>query len=179
MATFTTLAPVLAAGGITDINPGLTLWTGITFLVLLFVLGKFAWGPIVKMLAERERTIRDAIESAKRERGEAERMLAEQKAALARAQREAAELARRNQQEVEALRQELTARARKEADELVTTARQQIAEELNKARADLKAQVADLAIEAAGRLVKANLDDKTQRALVEEYIAQLPANRAA
>ena len=50
----------LAAGGIADINPGLTLWTGITFLVLLVVLGKFAWGPIVKMLAERERTIRES-----------------------------------------------------------------------------------------------------------------------
>jgi F-type H+-transporting ATPase subunit b len=179
MASLTSLAPVLAAGGITDINPGLTLWTGITFLVLLVVLGKFAWGPIVKMLAEREATIRDAIASAKKERAEAERLLSDQKQALAQAQREAAELARRNQQEVEALRQELTARARKEADELVATARQQIAEELSKARAELKAQVADLAIDAAGRLVKANLDEKAQRKLVEEYIAGLPANRAA
>lgn len=179
MASFTTLAPVLAAGGITDINPGLTLWTGITFLVLLVVLGKFAWGPIVKMLAERERTIRDAIESAKRERAEAERLLGEQKQSLAKAQREAAELAKRNQQEVEALRQELTDRARKEADELIATARRQVQEEIQKARAELKAQVADLAIDAAARLVKANLDEKSQRALVEEYIAQLPANRAA
>lgn len=179
MASFTTLTPVLAAGGITDINPGLTLWTGITFLVLLVVLAKFAWGPIVKMLAERERTIRDAIDSAKKERAEAERLLAEQKGALARAQRDAAELARRNQQEVEVLRQELTARARKEADDLVAGARLQIAEELSKAKAELKAQVVDLAIEAAGKLVKANLDEKAQRTLVEEYIAQLPANRAA
>jgi F-type H+-transporting ATPase subunit b len=179
MTSFTTLAPVVAAGGITDINPGLTLWTGITFLVLLVVLGKFAWGPIVKMLAERERTIRDAIESAKKERAEAERMLAEQKESLARAQREAAELAKRNAQEVEKLRVELTERARKEADELVATARRQIAEEIAKARGELKAMVVDLAIDAAGRLVKANLDDKAQRALVEEYIAQLPANRAA
>jgi F-type H+-transporting ATPase subunit b len=178
MASFA-LTPVLAAGSITDLNPGLTLWTAITFLVLLVVLSKFAWGPIVKMLNERERTIRDAIEAAKKERAEAERMLGEQKNALLKAQREAAEIARRNQQEVEALRQELTARARKEADELVATARQQIAEELSKARAELKAQVADLAIDAAGRLVKANLDDKAQRKLVEEYIAQLPANRAA
>ena len=178
MAFFAVTAPVLAAGGLTDINPGLTLWTGITFLVLLVVLGKFAWGPIVKMLAEREATIRDAIESAKKERAEAERLLSEQKQALAQAQREAAELARRNQQEVESLRQELTARARKEADELVATARQQIAEEISKARAELKAQGADLAIDAAGRLVKANLDDKAQRVLVEEYIAQLPATRA-
>ena len=179
MSSLASLTPVLAAGGITDLNPGLTLWTAITFLLLLVVLSKFAWGPIVKMLAERESTIRDAIESAKKERAEAERLLSEQKASLVAAQREAAELARRNQQEVEALRQELTARARKEADELVTTARQQIAEELSKARAELKAQVADLAIDAAARLVKANLDDKAQRALVEEYIAQLPANRAA
>ena len=179
MPSLAPLAPVLAAGGITDLNPGLTLWTGITFLVLLVVLSRFAWGPIVKMLEERERTIKDAIDAAKKERHEAERLLAEQRDGLARAQREAAELARRNQQEVEALRQELTAKARKEADELVADARRQIAEELIKAKAELKAQVVDLAIDAAGRLVKANLDERAQRALVEEYIAQLPANRAA
>jgi F-type H+-transporting ATPase subunit b len=176
LASFT---PVLAAGGITDLNPGLTLWTAITFLFLLLVLSRFAWGPIVKMLNERERTIREAIEAAKKERADAERMLAEQKASLAQAQREAAELAKRNQQEVEAMRQELTARARKEADELVASARRQIDEEKVKAVAELRAQVADLAIDAASRLVKANLDDATQRKLVEDYIAQLPANRAA
>jgi F-type H+-transporting ATPase subunit b len=173
------LTPVLAAGGLTSINPGLTLWTAITFLLLLAVLAKFAWGPIVKMLAERERTIREAIEAAKKERAEAERMFAEQKHSLAQAQREAAELAKRNQQEVEVMRQELTARARKEADELVATARRQIEEEKVKAVADLRAQVADLAIDAASRLVKVSLDDAAQRKLVEEYIAQLPANRAA
>jgi len=172
-------SPVLAAGGITDINPGLTLWAAITFLVLLAVLSRVAWGPIVKMLADRERSIREAIESSKRERAEAEKLMADQKAALAAAHREAAELARRNQQEVEALRQELTARARKEADELVEGARRQIAEETAKAKAELRNQVVDLAIDAAARLVKANLDDRAQRALVEEYIAQLPSNRAA
>jgi F-type H+-transporting ATPase subunit b len=179
MASSPLLLPVLAAGALTDINPGLTLWTAITFVFLLLVLGKFAWGPIVRMLAERERTIRDAIEAAKKERVEAERLLGEQKQSLARAQREAAELAKRNQVEVEALRQELTTRARKEADELVASARRQIVEETTKAKAELRAQVADLAIEAAGRLVKANLDEKSQRQLVEEYISQLPSNRAA
>jgi F-type H+-transporting ATPase subunit b len=171
-------APVLAAGSLTDINPGLTLWAAITFIVLLVVLSKFAWGPIVKMLDERARTIHEAIESAKKERAEAERMLAEQKSALAQAQREAAELAKKNQQEVEALRQELTAKARKEADELVASARRQIAEEKSKAIGELRSHVADLAIEAAGRLVKASLDDKAQRALVQEYIDQLPKGRA-
>ena len=175
----TSLPLVLASGGIADINPGLTLWTAITFLLMLVVLGRFAWGPIVKMLAERERTIRESIEAARKERAEAERLMAEQKEALVKAQRDAAELAKRNQQEVEKLRQELTERARKEADELVATARRQVAEEIQKAKAELKAQVVDLAIDAAGRLVKAGLDEKAQRRLVEEYIAQLPSDRAA
>jgi F-type H+-transporting ATPase subunit b len=178
MAPFTTVTPVLAAGGIADINPGLTLWAAITFLLLVVVLGKFAWGPIVKMLDEREKTIREAIESAKKERAEAERLLAEQKASLAAASREAAELAKRNQQEVETFRQELTAKARKEADDLVAGARKQIVEETAKAATTLRGMVADLAIEAAAKLVKANLDDKSQRQLVEDYLKQLPTSRA-
>jgi F-type H+-transporting ATPase subunit b len=178
MALFAVPAPVLAAGSLTTINPGLTLWAAITFLVLLGVLYRFAWGPIVKMLDDRTRTIHEAIDAAKKERAEAERMLAEQKESLARATREAAELAKRNQQEVEALRQELTARARKEADELVASARKQIVEEKSKAVSELRGMAADLAIDAASRLVKASLDEKAQRALVEDYLKQLPAGRA-
>ncbi len=172
------VSPVLAAG-IMDLRPGLSIWTALTFLLLLVVLSKFAWGPIVRMLDERERTIRDAIEQAKRERAEAERMLSEQKASLAAAQREAAALAQSSKQEVEALRADLTARARREADDLVAAARKQIQEEKSKALAELKGQVADLAIDAARRLIQSSLDEKAQRALVEEYISQLPTDRAA
>jgi F-type H+-transporting ATPase subunit b len=178
MALFAVPAPVIAAGSLTTINPGLTLWAGITFLVLLFVLRKFAWGPIIKMLDERAKTIHEAIDAAKKERAEAEKMLGEQKESLARATREAAEIAKRNQQEVETLRQELTARARKEADELVASARKQIVEEKSKAVAELRSMAADLAIDAASRLVKASLDEKSQRQLVEDYLKQLPTGRA-
>jgi len=169
--------PVLAAG-IMDLNPGLTLWTAITFLLLILVLSKYAFGPIVRMLDERERTIRDAIDQAKKEREEAERLLAQQKESLVKAQREAAELAKRSQQEMEAFRQQLTAQARKEADDLVVTARKTIEEEKVKAVAQLRAEVADLAIAAAGRIVKSGLDEKAQRQLVDEYIRDLPAGRA-
>jgi F-type H+-transporting ATPase subunit b len=179
MLALANVPSVLAAGGITDINPGLTLWTGITFVVLLVVLRRFAWGPIVATLNERERTIREAIESAKRERAQAEKLLAEQKEGLARAQREAAEIARKNQLEVEALRQELTAKARTEAAELLSDARRQISEEVLRAKTDLRSEVVDLAIAAAGRLIKVSLDDKAQRALVEEYIAELPTERVS
>jgi F-type H+-transporting ATPase subunit b len=166
-------APVIAAG-IMELNPGLTLWTAITFLVLIGVLAKFAFGPILRMLDERERTIRDAIDQAKKERAEAERLLAEQKASLAQAQRDAAELGKRSQAEVESLRQELTARARKDADELVAGARAQIQEERTKAVAELRGQVADMAIEVAKRLIPQAVDEKTHRQLAEEYVRQLP-----
>ena len=167
------VTPVLAAG-LLDLNPGLTLWTGLTFLALILVLAKFAFGPIVRMLDERERTIREAIEQAKKERAEAEKLVAETRESLHKAQREAADLAKRSQAEVEALRQELTARARKEADELVASARAQIQEERSKAVGELRAQVADMAIEVARRLIPQAVDEKTHRALVEEYVKQLP-----
>jgi F-type H+-transporting ATPase subunit b len=171
------VSPVLAAG-IMELNPGLSLWTAITFLVLIWVLWKFAFGPITKMLAERETTIRDAIDSARREREEAEKLLARQKDALLQAQREAAEIAKRNQQEMEAFRAQLTAQARKEADDLVASARKAVAEEKKLAVAQLRAEVADLAVAAAARIVKSSLDEKAQRQLVEEYIRDLPASRA-
>ncbi|BDG09696.1 F0F1 ATP synthase subunit B [Anaeromyxobacter paludicola] len=171
-------SPVLAAG-LMDLKPGLVLWTAITFLILVAVLSKFAWGPIVKMLDERERTIREALEQSKKERAEAERMMAEQKETLAAARKEAAELAKKSAADIEVLRADLTARARKEADELVAQARKQINEEKAKAMGELKAQVADLAIDAASRLIQGSLDDKAQRKLVEDYLAQLPSNRAA
>jgi F-type H+-transporting ATPase subunit b len=170
-------SPVLAAG-IMDLNPGLSLWTAITFLVLIGVLWKFAFGPITRMLAERETTIRDAIDSARKEREEAEKMLAQQKEALIKAQRDAAELAKRNQQEMETFRTQLTAQARKEADDLVATARKAIGEERRLAVAQLRAEVADLAVAAAGRIVKSSLDEKAQRQLVDEYIKDLPTGRA-
>jgi F-type H+-transporting ATPase subunit b len=170
------IAPVLAAG-LMDLKPGLTLWTAITFVFLIAVLARFAFGPIVKMLEERERTIREAIEQAKKERAEAEKLLAAQKDSLTQARREAAELAKKNQQEVELLRAELTARAKKEAEELVASARRQIQEEKAKAVAEIRGQTVDLAIAAAAKIVKASLDDQAQRVLVEEYLAQLPVGR--
>ena len=107
-------------------TPGLMLWTVITFLVLLVVLRKFAWGPIVKMLDERERTIRDAIEQAKKERAEAERLLAEQKTALA-----AGAARGRRAREAQPAGDGGAPRgadgpSRKEADELIAKARRQI-----------------------------------------------------
>ena len=165
---------MLIAAGLTDINVALVVWTAVTFALLIVVLGKFAWGPILQMLEMREKTISDAIESAKRERAEAEKAAKEMMAALEKARAEAAELVRRNQQEVAAAKAELMAQARKESEDLLKQARATIEEERRAAVAELRSQVVDLAIEAAGRLLATQMDEKKQRQLVEEYLEKLP-----
>src|SRR6476619_41530 len=113
---------MLLGAGLTDINTALSVWTAITFLLLIIVLGKFAWGPILQMLETREKTISDSIESAKAERLAAEKASAEMKASLEKARSESAELIRRNQAEVAAAKAELMAAARKESEDLLKAA---------------------------------------------------------
>src|SRR5207244_6437792 len=98
---------MLLAAGLTDINFALSFWTAVTFAILIVVLGKFAWGPILQMMATREKTIADAIESARKERAAAEAAAADMRAALEKARDESAELIRKNQQEVAAAKTEL------------------------------------------------------------------------
>ena len=170
---------MLLAAGLTDVNFALSFWTAITFAILLFVLGKFAWGPILQMIETREKTIYDAIEASKKERAAAESASSEMRAALATAREESAQLIRKNQQEVAAAKGELMAAARKESDDLLQAARRTIQEEKRQAIAELRGQAVDMAIEAAQRLVQMNMDEKGQKKLVEEYLAQLPkATRA-
>ncbi len=165
---------MVLAASLTDVNFALSFWTAITFAILIFVLGKFAWGPIVQMIETREKTIAEAIESAKKERAAAEAAAAEMKAALEKAREESAQLIRRNQQEVAAAKAELMAAARKESDDLLSAARKTIQEEKRQAIAELRSQAVDMAVEAAQRLLQMNMDEKKQKQLVEEYLSQLP-----
>src|SRR5216684_1465434 len=102
---------MLVAAGLTDINVALVVWTTVTFALLIVVLGKFAWGPILQMIETREKTIADALECAK-----AEKAAVEMRAALEKARAEAAEMVRKNQQEVAAAKAELIEHARKESE---------------------------------------------------------------
>ncbi|MFL5371020.1 MAG: F0F1 ATP synthase subunit B [Myxococcales bacterium] len=170
---------MLLAAGLTDINVALVVWTVVTFGLLLIVLRRFAWRPILETIEMREKTIAESIESAKRERAEAEKAAADMRASLEKARNEAADLIRRNQAEVAAAKAELMTSARKESEALLAQARTSIEEERRAAVADLRAQVVDIAIEAAGRLLQTQMDEKKQRQLVEEYLSRLPAERRA
>jgi len=165
---------LLAAAGFMDIRPGLIFWTIVTFVILATVLRAKAWKPILSLVSEREKQIQNAIESAKRERAEAEKLLAEQKTAIAEARREATEMMRKNQADVEKVRDELMAKSRKEAEDLKLQAKREIQEEKLKAVAELKAMSVDLAIDIAQKLIGEKMDDSKHRMLAEQFIDQLP-----
>jgi len=170
---------VLASGGagFTDVRPGLIFWTLITFFIVAFVLRRAAWGPILKAVDERQKAITDSIEAAKRERAEAEKLLGEQKSAIAGARAEAAEMMRKNQADMEKFRETLMAKSRKEAEDLKVDARRSIEDEKNKAISDLKAQAVALAIQVAEKLIEEKLDDAKHRTLAEKFVADLSSQR--
>jgi F-type H+-transporting ATPase subunit b len=163
----------LLASSFTDVKPGLIIWTWITFIVVLFILRRVAWGPLLKSVEDREKNILNAIESAKRERSEAEKLLAEQKTAVAQARLEAAEQVRKTQADLERFREELMGKARKEAEDLKVDARRTIDEERIKAVADLKAEAVRLSLQVAEKLISEKLDDSKHQQLAQQFVADL------
>jgi F-type H+-transporting ATPase subunit b len=164
---------IVLASSFTDVKPGLIIWTWITFIVVAFILRKFAWGPLLSAVEGREKSITNAIESAKRERAEAEKLLSEQKTAIAAARQEAADAVRKTQADMEKFREELMGKARKEADSLKADATRAIAEERTKAIADIKTEAVKLSIAIAEKLLNEKLDDAKHEALAQQFVADL------
>lgn len=156
---------------------GTIFWTVVTFVLLAILLGRFAWRPLLAVLEERERTIRESLEQAQKARAEAEETLRRNQEILAAARRETAAIIEQGKREAEALKGEITAQARREAQALVDQGRQQVQHEQRQAMEQLRRQVADLAIQAAERIIARSLDDTTQRELVDEYVRSLAAMR--
>jgi F-type H+-transporting ATPase subunit b len=156
-------------------DPGTIIWTIITFVILAFLLGRFAWKPLLQVLEEREKTVRDSLEQAQKARIEAEETLRRNQELLAGARRETAAILEQGKREAESLRGETLARTRKEAQDLVEQGKRQIQFEQKQAVEQLRRQVADLAIRAAERLIVRSLDDAKHRELVDEYVKSLPS----
>lgn len=164
---------LVLASSFTDVKPGLIIWTWITFIVVLFILRRVAWGPLLKSVEDREKNIVNAIDSAKRERSEAEKLLGEQKTAVAQARQEAADQVRKTQADLEKFRDELMGKARKEADDLKAEARRTIDEERLKAIADIKGEAVKLSLQIAEKLIAEKLDDPKQQALAQQFAVDL------
>ena len=153
---------------------GLIFWTVVTFVILAFILKRFAWRPILGIIEEREKTIREALEESKRAREAADEALAKNKELLAHARADAARIVSEGQKEAQRLRTEILEKARSEASAVLDQGRKQIELETKQAVARLKGTVVDVALEAAGKLIRASLDDAKHRELVESYLEELP-----
>ena len=154
-------------------NLGLMAWTLIIFVILAFVLTKFAFGPITKSVEARERALEDAITAAQRDREEAARLLAEHRAALDASRGEAQKVIADARVAAERVRAELVEQAHAEQASMLERARQEIESEKARAVADLRREAVDLAIAGAGKVIERNLDQASNRQLVESFLASV------
>jgi F-type H+-transporting ATPase subunit b len=151
-------------------HAGLMFWTLIIFGILFFILLKFAFPPMLRAVEAREKTLEDALASARRDRDEAARVLGEAKASLDASRAEGQKFIADARVTADKMRGELLDETKKQQDELLARAKRDIANEKVKAIAELRTEAIDLALKGAGRVIEKNLDDATNRKLVEDFL---------
>ena len=156
-----------------QLEPGMMIWTWVTFLFLFFVLAKIAWKPLLKAVNQREKTIADSLKKADEAQTEAEKYLEEQRKLLEGAQEEIQKMLKENREMAEKMKNEIVDSAREEARKLHERARADIERESEAAILELKKQVADLAVQAASFLIQEKLDAQKHRNLIDNYIKDL------
>lgn len=159
------------------VNSGLVIWTWVVFVVLLFLLKKFAFPAILKATEERERTIARQLDEAAKANTEAQGLLAENRRLLVEARSQAQALVAEAKSAVEKERATAIEKTRHEQEELLERARREIAAEREKAVAALRREAVDLSLAAAGKLIGQRLDAASDRTLVEGYLATLEQSK--
>jgi F-type H+-transporting ATPase subunit b len=159
-------------GGLIEINRSLIIQV-INFLILLVVLYKFVYKPLLGTLEARSTAIKQQLAEAQAAREAAQRQLAEFEAKLVASQAEAQAARDRALREAAELRERLTAEARREASKLVENARAEIEQDVRRARAELRREVAGLAVTIAERLIQKNVQAEDQERLVQEALSRL------
>jgi F-type H+-transporting ATPase subunit b len=160
-----------------SVNPGLIIWTIITFVVLMFLLSKFGWKPIVGALEAREQAIRAAIAEAQSAREEAQQVLLHQTQLIEKAEAEAREILQAARETSEQMRREADVAARTESQRLLDQARREIENAKDAALRDIRDVVADLAVAGASRIVKETLTADKHRTMIDDLVSQLHDSR--
>ena len=167
--------PLLEAAkpSLIDINFGLMFWTIVTFLIVLYVLKRFAFGPIQAMLDERRSGIAADIDAAESAREEAQTALAEYRAALAESRKEATQIVEAARRTSEEQRREALAELEAEKARQVERARAEIESERRRSLQEIKAQLADLTVAATEKVVRKRLDEAEQKRLIDDALADV------
>lgn len=157
-------------------NAGLVFWTALTFGIVLFLLRRYAWGPISKALEEREENISNSIDRAEKALAEAKQVQADNQKARREAEREAQRILREAREAAESLREDEVDKTREKIRKMQEQAQAEIEREKQGALEELREEVADLAIQAASKILKEDVDGDRQRRLVASFIDDLPKN---
>jgi F-type H+-transporting ATPase subunit b len=163
----------LAANALIQVTPGLMIWTIVCFLITLFVLRRFAFGPIQRMIDERRERIRRALEEADEARAEARRLLEEHRKLIGQARGDAEEVRAQAKRDADAQLRRVKEEAEADRQRRLEETRRQIEAETRRALEQIRAEVAELSLIAAEKVTRGALDDKDQRRLIDEAIGEL------
>lgn len=159
-------------------DPGLFIWTIITFLVLVTLLAKFAWRPLLAALDSRQETIRKSLDDAQQARQELERLNKESAEIIRAARVEAESIISRSRVDGERLREELKQKARAEADHIVRNAERQIQLETGRALQQIRKEAVDLSVMIASKIIQRNISKEDNERLIADALTQIEGGAA-
>ncbi|MGA2668271.1 MAG: F0F1 ATP synthase subunit B [Ignavibacteria bacterium] len=159
-----------------SVEPGLIIWTIIIFIILLLILKKFAWKPLLTSLTSREQSIRSSVEKAEQLRAEAEELLEENKKRLEKADKESRKIIIEGKEFAEKIRNDLVKKTHEETSNMIQKAKEEIERKKIDALNELRGEIANLAIQAAGKILDENLDAKKQKKIIDGFIQRIPKN---
>lgn len=165
-----------APGGLLSPHGGLMFWTLIIFVLLAFILSRYAFKPITAAVQAREKALEDAIAGAKADREAAAVLLAEHRSQLETARTEAQKLIVEGRATGDKVRADMIEETRTQQQDMLERARREIEAEKVKAIAELRREAVDLAIAGASKVIERNLDDDSNRRIVESFLASIPAS---
>ena len=154
-------------------DPGLYIWTILTFLVLLTLLAKFAWGPLLKALESRQETIRKSLDDAQKAKTELERLQQESAQIVRQARVEADAIISQSRTDGALLREEIRAKAKEDADGIIKNAERQIQLETARAIQQIRHEAIDLSVEIASKIIQRNLSKEDNEKLIAEALRQV------
>ena len=168
---------ILLAGSLLSPEPGLIFWTAITFILVMLILKKIAWGPIITALQDREKGIQSSIDRAHQARDESEAILRKNRELLSKADAESDRILREGKDYAEKLRADITEKAQSEAKKMIASAKDEIEQEKRRALNVLRNEVADLAVKGAEKIIKTALDADMQKKIVNSMIQDFSTKR--
>ena len=160
-----------------QLDPGLFIWTIVTFLVLLTLLAKFAWGPLLAALESRQSLIRKSLDDALQAKQDLERLNAESAQIIQKARLDADGIIAQSRSDGDRLREELRQKARAEADHIVKSAERQIQLETSRALEQLRREAVDLSVMIASKILQRNVSKADNERLIDDAIKQVESRR--